>query len=74
MEKKTKKKIILGGLGTAAAGILGYFGWQWWKGRKNNNQQQQTEETASSGGTTQIAFSSDTNMRKFRSQNQTARA
>ncbi len=31
-----KKKLILIGLGTAAAGILGYFGWQYFAGRKNN--------------------------------------
>jgi hypothetical protein len=31
---KSKKKIILIGLGVAAAGISGYFGWQWWKNHK----------------------------------------
>jgi len=66
MEKKTKKKIILGGLGTAAAGILGYFGWQWWQGRKEKKQQQ-AEETASSGGNSAYlpdSTSSDTSSHK----------
>jgi hypothetical protein len=40
MEKRRKKEIVLIGLGTAAAGILGYFGWQYWRGRKERFQEE----------------------------------
>ena len=35
--KNNKKKIILIGLGTAAAGVLSYFGWQYFANRKNKS-------------------------------------
>lgn len=34
------KKILLIGLGIAATGTLGYFGYQWWQSKKNKNKEQ----------------------------------
>jgi hypothetical protein len=36
-KKQTKKKIVLTTLAVGAAGILGYFGWQYYKKKKQNN-------------------------------------
>lgn len=33
-KKKRTKKIIVAGIAVAAAGVLGYFGWQYWKKKK----------------------------------------
>jgi len=46
-KKKKKKKIILFGLGTAVAGIGGYFGWQWWKNRKANTKDEKQNDDSS---------------------------
>jgi hypothetical protein len=43
MEKEKKKKIILASLGTAAAGVLGYFGFQWWKDNKASKAENQAK-------------------------------
>src|SRR5688572_20238167 len=32
--ERDKKKLVLIGLGALAAGVAGYFGWQWWKKKK----------------------------------------
>lgn len=56
-KKRKKKRIILLGLGTAAAGILGYFGWQWWKQRKERKDQQ-GDSTASFSTSTPPSASS----------------
>lgn len=48
MEKKAtskKKKIILISLGTATAGILSYFGWQYWKGRKAKKEEENSSQS-----------------------------
>lgn len=38
MDKSRKKKIIFAGIGTAAAGVLGYFGWEYFKNKKNEKE------------------------------------
>lgn len=50
MDKQKKKKVLFIGLGTAAAGVLGFFGWEWWKGKKDKKQQ---EEIAANAGRSQ---------------------
>jgi len=50
MDKQKKKKMLFIGLGTAAAGVLGFFGWEWWKGKKDKKQQ---EEIAANAGRSQ---------------------
>jgi len=44
MEKEKKKKIIFASLGTAALGILGYFGFQWAKDSKENKAEKKAKE------------------------------
>jgi peptidoglycan hydrolase-like protein with peptidoglycan-binding domain len=44
-QKGNGKKILLIGLSVAATGTLGYFGYQWWKGRKEKEADDVTEET-----------------------------
>ncbi|HBF89373.1 MAG TPA: hypothetical protein DDX39_12095 [Bacteroidales bacterium] len=39
-QNNKKKKLILIGLGTAVAGILGYFGWQYFSNRNSNTEMQ----------------------------------
>lgn len=38
--KNKKKKFILIGLGMAATGVLGFFGWQYWKNRKKKKEEE----------------------------------
>ncbi|MBI4929889.1 MAG: hypothetical protein HY841_03940 [Bacteroidetes bacterium] len=45
-KKKKKKRIILFGLGTAVAGIGGYFGWQWWKTRRAKKEEEQEDDSS----------------------------
>ncbi len=51
-KKKKKKRILLIGLGTITTGVLGFFGWQWWKDRKANKQQSQQGNASTPGANT----------------------
>lgn len=56
-KKQQQKKIIVAAIAVSAAGILGYFGWQYWKKRKSNNQAVDLDEalkTVSTSSTTSI--------------------
>lgn len=55
MDKQKKKKILFIGLGTAATGILGFFGWEWWKGQKDKKQQQQLQQSETAVSTNNAA-------------------
>ncbi len=63
-KKTNKKKIIVGSLAVGAAGILGYFGWQYWKKRKASAGGSSLEEllkTGSSSMQANVASSVTTN-------------
>ena len=48
-KKKKKRKILFIGLGTITTGVLGFFGWQWWKDHKANKQQSQAASNSGAG-------------------------
>jgi len=48
MDKTKKKKIILASIGTAAAGVLSYFGWQFLKNKKDEKAAKGNDKTSQS--------------------------
>ena len=68
-KKQKKKKILFIGLGTITTGVLGFFGWQWWKDRSDAKKQQQQRTQSGtapnsntpSGGGNSYAPAQDTN-------------
>jgi hypothetical protein len=65
MDKQKKKKILFISLGTAATGILGFFGWEWWKNKKDKKQQEEIATNAGHSSGTTSNNNSDSTKTKY---------